>query len=110
MVNYNVDSVTGVSVAGLGNNCLNNHVGVQVGGLYNYTQNTITGIQVAGLYNYARKVNGVQIGFLNVSDTCNGVPIGFLSFVKNGYHKIEFSADELFYTNIAFRTGNKLFS
>jgi len=44
-----------------------------------------------------------------VSDSIQGVPIGFFSFVLKGYHKIEISADEIFYTNVAFRTGVRQF-
>jgi hypothetical protein len=32
-----------------------------------------------------------------------------MSFVKHGYHKIELSADEVFYANLAFRTGVRQF-
>jgi hypothetical protein len=35
--------------------------------------------------------------------------LGFFSFVLKGYHKIEISADEVFYTNLAFRTGTSHF-
>src|SRR5690606_26321831 len=43
------------------------------------------------------------------ADSINGVPIGLLSIVNKGYHTLEFSADEIFYTNLAFRTGVPLF-
>jgi hypothetical protein len=37
------------------------------------------------------------------------VPFGLLSLVGKGYHKIEISADEIFYTNVALRTGVRQF-
>ncbi|MEQ8425782.1 MAG: hypothetical protein RIA63_13785, partial [Cyclobacteriaceae bacterium] len=43
------------------------------------------------------------------ADSIRGVPIGLVSFVSKGYHKIEFSADEVFYINAAFRTGVRQF-
>jgi hypothetical protein len=54
-------------------------------------------------------VKGVQLGFINVADSVKGVQIGFLSFALKGYHTIEVSADEVFYTNLAFRTGTRKF-
>ena len=50
-------------------------------------------------------MRGTQIGLFNYADSLGGVPIGLVSFVKTGYHKLEVSADEIFYTNLAFRTG-----
>ena len=32
-----------------------------------------------------------------------------MSFVNHGYHKLEVSADEIFYSNLAFRTGVQKF-
>ncbi|MFN8437072.1 MAG: STN and carboxypeptidase regulatory-like domain-containing protein [Cytophagales bacterium] len=82
--------------------------GIQVAGLFN-TAWDVQGSQISGLFNFARKVTGVQIGFLNIADSCLGTPIGFLSLVRNGYHKIEFSADDIFKTNLGFRTGTRKF-
>ena len=78
---------------------------MQVAGLFNFVAHEIQGAQIGALLNYAEKVKGVQVGLLNIADSVHGVPVGFLSFVAKGYHKIEISADEIFYTNLAFRTG-----
>ena len=77
------------------------------GAINNATE--IKGMQISGLINRASYFNGVQLSVLNIADSCKGIPIGLFSYVKNGYHKFELSADELFYTNIAFRTGVKHF-
>ncbi|HTF81177.1 MAG TPA: hypothetical protein VL947_05615, partial [Cytophagales bacterium] len=45
------------------------------------------------------------IGFINIADSCSGIPIGFLSIVRNGYHKIEISTDEVLAYNVALRMG-----
>ena len=97
-----------VQVAGLFNFVAKEIHGAQVG-LINVAARKVSGAQVGGLINYAAKVNGVQVGFLNVADSVRGVPLGFMSFVVKGYHKIEISADEVFYTNLAFRTGVRQF-
>ena len=83
--------------------------GAQVSGLLNFTLRALEGAQVSGLLNYATRVRGAQVGIINATDSIHGVPIGLISFVLKGYHKIEVSADEIFYTNVAFRTGVRQF-
>lgn len=83
--------------------------GAQIAGLINISEQSFRGVQVSGLFNFAKDVRGAQIGFMNFSKTMRGVPLGFLSFVSKGYHKLEISADEVFYNNIAFRTGVRQF-
>ncbi|HLP13295.1 MAG TPA: STN domain-containing protein [Flavobacteriales bacterium] len=102
------DDVTGFQAAGLCNINKKTTKGFQAAGLFNYSKH-VKGVQAAGLFNYAKKINGVQISVFNFADTCNGVQIGFFNFVKHGYHKIELSADDVFYGNIAFRTGTERF-
>ena len=95
----------GPHVAGLFNFSTKNAGPLQIAGLLNFVGTSMEGAQVSGLINYATHIKGVQLGFINVSDSIRGVPIGFLSFVLKGYHKIEISADEIFYSNVSFRTG-----
>jgi hypothetical protein len=110
----------GAQVAGFVNAVLDTAGGAQVAGFINYAHRQFTGTQVAGFVNasmqdmkgsqtgflnYAKRLNGAQVGVLNFSESCTGVPVGFLSYVHSGYHKIEVSADEIFYINAAFRTG-----
>ena len=109
LFNYAGNSVEGTQAGGLFNFVAKEIRGAQVGGLINVAAGRVAGVQVSGLINYATKVNGVQVGFLNVADSIHGVPLGFMSFVVKGYHKIEISADEIFYTNLAFRTGVRQF-
>jgi hypothetical protein len=61
------------------------------------------------MLNYARNVDGAQIGLINIADSVKGIQFGLFSFFAKGYHKIEVSADEIFYSNIAFRTGAQHF-
>lgn len=107
--NVTVKPSNGVQVAGFGNVQLGDYSGSQFAGLTNIATKKITGSQISALFNYGRKVHGTQIGLVNYADTLGGVPIGLLSIVKSGYHKIELSADEVFYTNLAFRTGVRKF-
>lgn len=139
LINVSGDSLIGMQGSGLINLCGTNVKGIQAAGLINVAGKNTTGIQasglinvspsikglqaaglinvakhcegnqISGLINVTKSIKGSQIGVLNFADSCTGVPIGFLSFVRNGYHKIELSADEIFYTNFAFRTGAKQF-
>jgi hypothetical protein len=124
LFNFAVRDAGPVQVAGLFNFTAGNMHGVQVGGLFNYSNEQFRGAQIAGLFNvspkyaqglqlaplnFAKHVTGAQIGVLNVSKSIRGIPIGLMSIVGTGYHKIEISADEIFYTNVAFRTGVRKF-
>lgn len=107
--NFTTGKLTGAQVGGVFNFALKETTGAQVAGLINISTKRITGAQVSGLLNYATKVRGSQVGLINVTDSIRGVPVGLLSFVLKGYHKLEVSADEIFYTNLAFRTGVRQF-
>ncbi len=107
--NYTGGKAQGVQVAGFGNVQLGDYKGSQFAGFTNVATKKITGLQVAAFYNYGHKVQGTQIGLINYADSLGGVPIGLISIVKSGYHKIELSADEVFYANLAFRTGARKF-
>jgi hypothetical protein len=96
-----------LQLAGIFNFALDSMKGAQVAGIFNFTED-LRGVQ-AGLINYATHVHGTQIGFLNISNSVKGIPIGFLSIVGKGQHQIEIFADEIFYTNLAFRTGIRQF-
>ena len=104
--NFAGDAV-GVQVTGAINHA-SKMVGTQVSGLFN-NADSLEGVQVTGLLNRASRMKGFQIGLVNVSDTCDGIPFGLLNIVRKGYHKLEFSTDEIFYTNIAFRGGVRKF-
>ncbi|MCK9204723.1 MAG: carboxypeptidase-like regulatory domain-containing protein [Bacteroidales bacterium] len=84
--------------------------GVQFAGLLNIARNHNDGLQIAGIVNYATIVNGVQIGLVNISNTVErGIPIGIFSYVQKGYHLFEVSGNEIFYGNVAFKSGTKRF-
>jgi hypothetical protein len=103
--NFTNGNQSGPQGAGVFNFSGKNFTGVQASGVFNFVNGDVKGMQVAGVFNYGRNVRGVQIGLFNFAREQKGVPIGLLSFVSRGYHKIEIAADEVFYTNVAFRTG-----
>ena len=104
VMNFSTGSVNGAQVSGALNFAAGNVSGAQVSGMLNVVGRRLKGAQ-AGVINYATTLHGAQIGVVNIADSVNGIPIGLLSFVLKGYHQIEISADEVFYTNVAFRTG-----
>lgn len=109
LTNFTAGNFSGGQVSGLLNFAGKDVQGAQVAGLINVTAKKLKGAQVSGLLNYASRVQGAQVGLINITDSIRGVPFGLLSFVLRGYHKIEISADEIFYTNVAFRTGVRQF-
>ncbi|HEX5168611.1 MAG TPA: STN and carboxypeptidase regulatory-like domain-containing protein [Cyclobacteriaceae bacterium] len=108
ILNINTTASRGAQFAGIMNVQVQDFKGSQFAGALNVATHHISGTQIAAV-NYGRHVRGSQIGVLNLSDSIRGVPIGILSYVRSGYHKIELSADEIFYTNLAFRTGVRQF-
>lgn len=109
VLNVNGKESRGAQFAGVLNVQVQDYVGPQFAGVLNVATHSIEGAQIAGILNYATRVKGTQVGLINISDSIQGVPVGLLSFVNRGYHKIEFSADEIFLTNLAFRTGVRQF-
>jgi hypothetical protein len=109
LLNFTAGKMRGVQTAGLINFSARDLKGAQVGGVINFVADTLIGAQVSGLFNYATHIKGVQLGLINVSKNIKGVPVGLFSFSLKGYHTIEVSTDEIFYTNVAFRTGVRLF-
>lgn len=96
----------GVQLTGLGNISSRNTNGIQIAALGNITSRTLRGLQLAGVLNYAKNNKGFQIGLVNIADSSSGVSLGLLNIVKNGYHKLSFSTNELINANISLKTGN----
>ncbi|MBI9034201.1 MAG: hypothetical protein JEZ03_07000 [Bacteroidales bacterium] len=124
-VNVNLGEVKGFQIAGFANISTNEIEGVQASGYYNHARGikgvqasgfmnlvsgNVDGVQVSGFLNIAKRLNGAQIGFINVVDTLeSGVALGFLSFVGNGYKAFEISGNESQYAVMNFKTGTRSF-
>jgi len=109
LFNINGRASQGGQFAGLFNVQPSYYNGSQMAGLFNVATHQMKGSQIAGLLNFAHNIHGAQLGVVNYADSIRGVPIGLVSFVSRGYHKLEFSTDEIFYVNAAFRTGVRQF-
>jgi hypothetical protein len=104
--NHVSGKVTGAQIAGISNYSRKKVSGVQIAGVGNFSNREMSGAQIAGVFNYAKKMNGVQIGLINVSNTSDGLGIGLINIVFKGYHKLSFSTNEVLNTNVAFKTGH----
>lgn len=96
----------GIQLTGLGNITSRNTHGMQIAALGNVASRNMKGIQIAGILNYAKNNKGFQIGLINIADSSSGVSLGLINFVKNGYHKISLSTNDLINANVALKTGN----
>jgi hypothetical protein len=101
-------SVEGIQVSSISNMTTDKMAGIQLTSITNIAAAKMNGLQVS-LVNTAKTNNGLQIGLLNFADSSNGVAIGLFNFVRNGYHTIELSANEFFYTNARLKLGARHF-
>jgi hypothetical protein len=106
LLNANFKKSKGTLAAGMANFQIGDYHGFQVSGLTNLNFGRMEGVQLTSLLNISGNLRGSQIGLVNIADSVSGVQIGFISFSRAGYHKIEISADEIFYANLALRTGS----
>ena len=82
---------------------------IQFGGLFNVA-NDVDVAQVGGVFNVAKgEMKGLQIGFINISDTVSGVPIGLINIVKRGYNKFEIYGSEILHGNLQLKLGANAF-
>lgn len=109
VANIQVDKITGCQLSGV-YGIASDVKGVQLSGIMNHTTHDVSGVQISSLLNKTRKLNGLQIGIVNIADSIeNGVQVGLFNIVKNGYHAFEFTKDETYYCNFMYKTGGKRF-
>lgn len=101
------DSSEAVQGAGFLNLVTGSMKGVQVAGFANIATRDVEGVQASGFLNVAQRLNGLQLGVINVSDTVeSGVPLGWLSVVKRGgYRSLELFGGYSTHTGLAFKIG-----
>jgi hypothetical protein len=108
LTNVVIGPVDGFQGSGFVNLATDDVYGCQLAGVMNIASEKIRGAQI-GMINFARETEGFQLGLINYSSRINGVQVGLISIAAHGYHKIELSSDEIFYANVAFRTGVRSF-
>ncbi len=85
--------------------------GLQLAGVFTIAEGDLAGVQVAPIYNQARKVEGLQIGLVNVAeDVEDGMQIGLINIARFGVNGIlgyyEPAVDEL---GFAWQNGSRHF-
>ena len=120
IINWAEDSLTGLQVSGIGNILRGSVTGLQLSGIHNLSVRNVNGLQLSAIHNqtfgtlkgvqlsitnYAKENNGLQLGLINVADSANGIAIGLFNYVRDGYHPIEIFANEVLYTNLAYKSG-----
>jgi hypothetical protein len=103
--NIAMGQMTGVQAAGFANVSTGSVNGAQISGFANVARGSFEGTQISGFLNYAKKVNGSQIGIVNINDTASGMMIGFINWSRTGYHRLEVSSNDMMYLNLAFKSG-----
>ncbi|NET36435.1 MAG: hypothetical protein F6K19_31140 [Cyanothece sp. SIO1E1] len=105
------------NVAGRGNqvsqasalfNVAGGHATTQISGLFNVGGDIGWG-QISPLFNVGKKVDGFQIGLINIADSVGGLPIGILNIIRHGYNKVELSSSESLLANFGLKLGVKGF-
>ena len=105
---YNMvrDSLVGGQIAGVANTSNGGVNFLQIASISNFAHKN-NGLQISAVQNFSRENNGLQICLINSSIRGNGVALGLFNFVKEGYHKTEVSANEIFPVNLVFKTGTQ---
>ena len=108
--NIGMKEMNRVQIGGLFNYGRDNW-GFQLGGLVNIAKRNNRGVQIAGLLNYTGTLRGFQLALINIVGSVeSGIPVGFFTYVhRGGYYRLEVSADEVFWINVALRAGTSRF-
>lgn len=105
ILNANNGAFNGLQIAGISNANKGDFIGGQISGISNINFGDLKGAQI-GLINKAKKVDGFQLGLINIADSFStGIPLGLLSFVKKGYHAIELGVSDAIMANINVKLG-----
>lgn len=101
----NKSEASGYQLSGMINSAKESHI--QISGLINSSGKA--DIQISGILNRTDSLKRLQVGLVNIANASSGLSIGIFSFIRNGYHKLELSTDELLSANISFCSGTRLF-
>ena len=106
-LNMGADSVEGIQISGAVNYCRRYMAGVQIAGAFNDCQGRVHGVQISGLYNHATRLQGLQIGIVNIADSSDGCSLGVLNIVKHGLHQMSVSYGEATGVTLGYKGGTR---
>jgi hypothetical protein len=122
--NFNRGDVRWAQLAGVFNINTGDTRGVQLAGVFNVNDGDTRGLQMStanlafqeftgfqvGVVNYSRKLNGVQLGVVNITaNSEGGVPIGLVNIVKGGHYELETTGGDVMYLNVNYKMGVEKF-
>ncbi len=107
VANFADSNMQGWQASGVVNYVRQKTNGVQISGVANISGKEVKGVQVSGVVNYTKKLNGVQLGLINICDTSEGYSIGLINISRNGYHKLSLYTTEAAHFNLGLKTGTK---
>ncbi len=108
LVNYSGKNAASGQIAGLVSIAGGKAEKIQMSGLVNIAAAHARGGQIAGIVNYTHRLDGVQIGLINIADSIGkGVAIGLINYARNGYMSIGALTDETFRGGLTFKMGLK---
>jgi len=106
LFNINEGISDGIQTSGLFNANSGNTSGLQAAGLFNSVQGTMSGIQLAGGFNYADKIEGIQIGIVNIAGAMRGgLPLGLINISGDGLHNPSAWTDGKGFSHFGFQLG-----
>ncbi|MBO9727511.1 MAG: hypothetical protein J7623_02605 [Chitinophaga sp.] len=105
VVNYAGGNMEGLQASGILNYTKKDVSGAQISDIGNISHGTMKGLQLSSIFNYAKRMDGVQIGLVNIADTSTGYSIGLFNFVRKGYKKITLYSTDVLPYNIAWKAG-----
>lgn len=106
IVNTREGDINGMQAAGIININKGNVKGLQSAGIINISSGTVKGIQMAPILNIASKVNGLQIGLINIADSSDA-PLGLVNLSKSGNIRITVNGNDLGTTTAALKSGGR---
>ncbi len=103
------DSVKGAQIVGFANVAPQGVDGAQIAGFTNVS-GKVKGAQIAGFLNRAQRLEGTQVGLINVTDSLEkGVAIGLINIIGNGLKEPGIEYNDVFDVNVSFRSGMPYF-
>jgi hypothetical protein len=93
VANASSGTLSGVQLAGVANLSTGAVRGAQLAGVANFSTSTVSGLQLAGVLNVAKRVDGLQLGVINVAEDSTA-SLGLINLVQNGYRAVEVWASD----------------
>ena len=90
MLNINETKVRGIQMSGVGNIASHEVEGLQLSGIFNIATGSVRGIQAAALLNLAgTTLSGMQVGAMNVAVEATGLQVGLVNYYRKRLNGVQ---------------------